>query len=138
MAGQAFHLQSLLITEIRDASKNPGWPAFPKHARIRQYLYTDCENRRVSPKLNELAAEVGASERTLHRIFVKETGLSYQQWRQQARLMLAIELLSTNLPITHIAHQLDFSSISAFIEFFKQKMTITPKKFQDDYFKSIH
>ncbi len=40
--------------------------------------------------------------------FYKETGLSYQQWRQQWRLMKAIELLATHHRYLEISQLLGF------------------------------
>ena len=65
----------------------------------------------------------------MSRIFKAETGMSYQDWRQQWRLMKAIELLATPLPVSEVAHQLNFSSDSAFIAFFKQQTGKTPLAF---------
>jgi AraC-like DNA-binding protein len=47
----------------------------------------------MPPMLKSLAEETGAVEKTITRIFKKETGLSYQEWRQQWRLQRSIELL---------------------------------------------
>lgn len=136
MAGTEFHLQSILIREIQKSSSTPQWPAFPKDQRVCNYLLKFQEKGEMFPRLNELASNSGASERTIHRLFVQGTGMSYQKWRQQVRLMLAIELLSTNKLITEIAHHLEFSTTSAFISFFKSYQDITPKKYRDLLAKS--
>ncbi|HIE0647685.1 TPA: AraC family transcriptional regulator [Serratia marcescens] len=131
MAGTEFHLQSLLIDKIRVAAHSPTWPALPNDSRIRNYLQCYHLKGEMVPRLNELASHCGASERTIHRLFVQGTGMCYQQWRQQVRLQLALELLTTNKPITEIAHYLEFSTTSAFISFFKHYRDITPKKYRD-------
>ncbi|SPY96921.1 regulatory protein [Proteus mirabilis] len=59
-------------------------------------------------------------KKTITRLFYKETGLSYQQWRQQWRLMKAIELLATHHRYLEISQLLGFASDSAFITFFKK------------------
>ncbi len=48
----------------------------------------------LPPELQALTTRIGASSRTIGRIFLRETGMGYQQWRQQWRLMRAIELLA--------------------------------------------
>ncbi|SHO20381.1 Bacterial regulatory helix-turn-helix s, AraC family protein [Moritella viscosa] len=55
--------------------------------------------------------------------------MSYQSWRQQWRVLAAIELLSKHLRVTDIAYRLGFSSDSAFISFFRQKTGFTPLHF---------
>jgi AraC-like DNA-binding protein len=83
----------------------------------------------VPPPLNVVTRHVGASEKTIGRIFQRETGLSYQQWRQQWRFSCAIERLAKKESISHIARHLDFDSDSAFIAFFRKMSGTTPRAY---------
>ncbi|HFJ9774565.1 TPA: helix-turn-helix domain-containing protein, partial [Raoultella ornithinolytica] len=69
------------------------------------------------------------SEKTISRIFRRDTGMTYQQWRQQWRLMKAVELLATGARITDTAQALDFASDSAFIYFFRTMTGMTPGRY---------
>ncbi|WP_392563102.1 helix-turn-helix domain-containing protein [Orbus sturtevantii] len=60
---------------------------------------------------------------------MRETGLTYQQWRQQWRFLKSIELLSERSNISSIANNLGFSSGSAFVYFFKKMSGVTPKAY---------
>jgi len=73
-----------------------------------------------------LEQQIGASSRTIGRILRRDTGMSYQQWRQQWRLLRAVELLSTQRSISYTAYELGFASDSAFIAFFKKMTGTTP------------
>lgn len=130
MVGVAYHLQSIVIQEIQTFLNLPAWPKLPNDSRIRKYLQQYYEKGEMVPRLNVLVSQCGASERTVHRLFVQSVGMSYQRWRQQVRLKLALDLLSTGKQITEIAHYLEFSTTSAFISFFKSYQNITPKKYQ--------
>ena len=55
--------------------------------------------------------------------------MSYQAWRQQWRLLRAMELLAESESISRIAAALEFSSDSAFISFFKQHTGQTPLRY---------
>lgn len=79
------------------------------------------------PPLHVLAQRAGASGKTISRILRKQTGLSYQQWRQQWRLVKAIELLAERCSLSAVASQLDFSSDSAFSVFFKNMVGCSPR-----------
>lgn len=81
------------------------------------------------PLLHQLARYCGASEKTITRLFKKETGLSYQQWAQQWKLLKAIEKLSEGVSVMQTASALNFSSDSAFITFFRQKTGKTPRQY---------
>lgn len=82
-----------------------------------------------APDLVSLANSVGASSKTVTRLFKAETGMSYQEWKQQWRLLKAIELLSKETPVNQVSDWLGFSSDSAFIAFFKKQTGQTPLSF---------
>lgn len=79
--------------------------------------------------LAELAAEAGASPRTLERLFLKETGLTFRQWRNRLRMLSAIERLNRGQSSTEIAHSLGYASPSAFVAAFRQHFGRTPQGF---------
>ena len=81
-------------------------------------------------KLAAWAAEVGASERTMARLFKDELGLGYQQWRQQALLAHALPLLARGLPVGQVAALSGYASDSAFCAMFKAAMGQSPSRFQ--------
>ncbi|MGY9369269.1 helix-turn-helix domain-containing protein [Citrobacter sp.] len=71
----------------------------------------------------------GACERTISRIFIRDAGMNYQTWRQQFRLLKAMEMLAEGDPISQVAQQLEFVSASAFIVFFRQLTGTTPTRY---------
>jgi AraC-like DNA-binding protein len=79
--------------------------------------------------LTDWAAEVGASERTIARLFRDELGMSYQQWRQQAILAHALPMLSRGVPVSHVAASCGYASDSAFTSMFKSAMGQPPSQF---------
>lgn len=122
--GVLHHLLQLCLHELVHAQKKPVILKFPQDRRLSQltedaYLLT----------LKQLALHVGASEKTLSRIFLKETGLSFTQWRNQWRYLRALELLPLYKKISPVSKALCFSSDSAFIHFFKSITGITPSAY---------
>ncbi|MEB5755933.1 AraC family transcriptional regulator [Citrobacter cronae] len=81
------------------------------------------------PRLNQLSQRVGACEKTISRIFIRDTGMHYQHWRQQFRLLKAMEMLADGSPGSQVAQHLEFVSDSAFIAFFRQHTGTTPARF---------
>jgi AraC-like DNA-binding protein len=75
------------------------------------------------------AAEAGASERTLARLFRSELGMSYQQWRQQVVLAHALPLLAQGLSVSHVAAASGYASDSAFTAMFKAALGQPPRAF---------
>ncbi|UKB85420.1 helix-turn-helix transcriptional regulator [Chryseobacterium sp. MEBOG06] len=101
----------------------------PQDRRLKKTVEEWTVRNSIPPMLNKLAEEIGAVEKTISRIFKKETGLTYQEWRQQWRLQRSIELLVDGHSIGEVSHLLDFSSDSAFIEFFKKHTGSTPLQY---------
>lgn len=121
--GKFVHLLGLCLSEIRDAAQQPMLLPLPQDKRLALLL---AQPERLPPELQMLEQQIGASSRTIGRIFQRETGMSYQQWRQQWRLMRAMELLATGRNLGYCAFELGFASDSAFIAFFKSMTGNTP------------
>ena len=77
-------------------------------------------------KSADWAADCGASERTLARRFVAETGMTFGHWRERLRLMAAIPKLVDGQPVTRVALDLGYRSPSAFIAMFRRNLGTTP------------
>lgn len=60
--------------------------------------------------------------------------MNYQNWRQQWRLLRAMEMLAEGRQISEVAQQLEFISDSAFIVFFRQHTGITPIRYLRNIF----
>lgn len=101
----------------------------PQDRRLRSI----CERMLQCPENNDTIAvwgeRVGASSRTVARLFRDETGLSFSQWRQQLRLVEAIAGLALGKPVATIAAELGYQSASAFISMFKKTLGDTPQQY---------
>lgn len=76
------------------------------------------------------AKKLALSERSLARLMVSETGLSFRPWRQQLQLILAINRLVEGERVEIIAHELGYESVTAFITMFKKALGITPGQYR--------
>jgi len=72
---------------------------------------------------------LGVDEKTIQRLFRKETGMTFGQWRQQARLMQALERIALGERIIDVAGTLGYDSPSAFASMFKRQFGTTPSQF---------
>ena len=104
-------------------------PADPRLRRITDALMKDPADGR---RLSDWATTAGASVRTLARLFVAKTGLSFGAWRQQARLLRALEGLALKRPVTEIAFDLGYQSPSAFIAMFRRALGKPPGRYFGD------
>jgi AraC-like DNA-binding protein len=69
------------------------------------------------------------SSRTLSRLFIKELGLSFRNWRKQLRLLTALEMLDKGISVSQISFELGYNSSSAFIEMFRKEFGVPPGKY---------
>lgn len=103
-------------------------PQDPRLTRITDALAADLADNR---RLEEWAKWAGISARTMSRRFVAETGLTFAQWRQQARLLRALEKIADGVPVTTIALDLGYDNVSAFIDMFRRALGTTPGKYME-------
>lgn len=69
---------------------------------------------------------VGAAARTLARLFVAETGMTFGRWRNQLRLRAALPLLAQGVPVVTVARRVGYLSPSAFVAVFRKATGVTP------------
>lgn len=92
---------------------------------------TDCliDTPSDARELEEWGRTIGASGRTLARLFTAETGLSFGRWRQKRRLLAALERLAAGAQVTTVALDLGYRSPSAFIAMFRRELGTTPGQY---------
>ncbi|MBA1205072.1 AraC family transcriptional regulator [Pseudomonas capeferrum] len=79
-----------------------------------------------TPTLQQWARQLGCSEKTLMRLFQRETGLSFRTWRQRMRLLSSLALLEAGVRVTEAALGCGYDSTSAYIAAFRQLFGFTP------------
>jgi AraC-like DNA-binding protein len=90
---------------------------------VAQVLFDDPADGRT---LAHWGRDVGASERTLARAFLADTGLPFGQWRGQLRLRAATVALATGEPVAQVAREVGYESTSAFVAAFRRATGSTP------------
>jgi AraC-like DNA-binding protein/mannose-6-phosphate isomerase-like protein (cupin superfamily) len=101
-------------------------PTDRRTMRIAQALQADPS---LTTTLAAWGQTVGASARTLERLFKAETGMGFSTWRSQARLMAALEGLGAGLSVTQAAFLVGYDDVSSFITMFKKALGTTPKAY---------
>ena len=124
---QTGRLFRIVRDQIASAKAVPLHLPFPRDSRLLKVCASLQRDPGNQDNLECWGNHVGASERTLQRLFQKETGISFRSWRQQLRLQVALQrLVTTSDSITHIASDLGYESSSAFIAMFKGQLGVTP------------
>lgn len=87
-----------------------------------------------SRTLEEWAGVAGASPRTLARLFLRETGMTFRSWREQFRASVAVSRLVNGSSITALASEFGYETAGAFTTMFRRVMGMTPSQFLSESF----
>jgi len=107
----------------------------PSDRRLMTIFNALMNNPKLDTKLSTWAEKVGASERTLSRLFTKELGMSFPLWRQHLRLVYSLNLLETKLSVQEISFKVGYGADSSFICAFKKLFKQTPQQYRNSGFK---
>jgi AraC-like DNA-binding protein len=128
--GPAGHVIALLLAELHGLQSLPLQLPMPQEARLRALCLALLAAPGDQRTLREWAQSVNASERTVARLFQNETGLSFGAWRQQARLLEAMGRLGSGAPVTQVALDLGYDSVSAFSAMFRRAAGASPSAYR--------
>jgi AraC-like DNA-binding protein len=120
---------AMLADQLEAAHQSPlqlPHPTDPRAARIVRALLADPATRRTLPGL---CKQCGASKRTIQRIWLEETEMTFGKWRQQLRLLHALQLLASGESVTGAALGSGYNSTSAFISMFRKQLGTTPLRY---------
>jgi AraC-like DNA-binding protein len=122
-------MAKLLRREIALSARPPLellWPRDERAARVASLVQENPSDHR---KLDQLCRRQGVSPRTLQRLFPKETGLSFEQWRTRARILYATQLLAEGKKVGAVARRCGYQGASAFVAAFRRETGATPGRF---------
>jgi AraC-like DNA-binding protein len=128
-SGRSRLVSELILDELPRLATLPMRVPMPADKRLKALCDALLADPANTQTLGDWARQAGASERTLARLFEKELGMSFGQWRQQARLAHAAPLIARGLPLAQVAEQLGYASQSAFTAMFRKTFGSPPSAF---------
>ena len=122
-------LVRLLLDELHALPVLPLHLPQPADERLRRI----CERIAARPDdvstLADWAEALEVDAKTIQRLFARETGMTFGQWRQQARLLHGLERLAVGDKVVDVALALGYDSPSAFAAMFKRQFGEPPSAF---------
>lgn len=112
--------------EPGEALAAPGMPTARGARTVAEELVRDPA---LELTVEQWAARVLSSPRTLRRDFLTDTGLTFEQWRLRGRLTAAVELLVAGYDVDQVAARVGFASRNGLTRAFKGRFGITPFEF---------
>jgi AraC-like DNA-binding protein/quercetin dioxygenase-like cupin family protein len=131
--GRSALLIRLALLELHPAEDPATFIPLPHEPRCRRAADIVLADPTATYEIEALARSVGTSARTLSRLFLAETQLSFRSWCLRARMAAAVARLSMdrNAPMKQLAADLGYASLSAFSHAFRQITGKTPTEFAD-------
>lgn len=125
-SGRGGLLAGLILDEIARARQLQLMIPMPRDERLKRLCRALLDDPGRTDTLDGWAEEAGASSRTLSRLFAREVGLTFTQWRQRVRFHNAMEAIVRGEPIGQVARANGYDSASAFTAAFRKAMGVTP------------
>jgi AraC-like DNA-binding protein len=69
------------------------------------------------------------SERSLARLIVAETGMSFGRWRQQLNIILALQWMAKSTSVQQVASDLGYESVGSFVTMFRKALGTSPGRY---------
>lgn len=131
--------RNLTHTSVIDAVDN----TYYKHKTMMEKIMHICdyinEHCTEDLSLDEIAAMAGFSKYHLARQFKMFTNISFYKYVTQKRISTAEKmLLDFDVPVTNVAMQCGFSSMSTFIRMFKIVKGCTPSEYRKMYISNLN
>ena len=124
----------VVLDQLYRMEPEPFHLPLPTDRRAREIADQLLRNPADTRDLAELAQSVGASVRTMARVFQSQTAWSFGRWRQQLRVLAAVSKLAEGRSVTQVAYELGYQSPSAFVAMFKKILGEPPAR----YFHNLH
>ena len=107
-------LRRVLVDELHEAHEQPLQLPEPHDDRSQAVARMLYEQPADNTSLAELGQAIGASARTLSRLFRNELGMTFCERRTQLRIYHALVLLADGRDTTRVAHACGWAFIAAF------------------------
>lgn len=122
-------LLDVLHDRLRSVPTDPLPISLPSDIRARRICEALLEDPADNRSLESWGNQVGASSRTLARLFLRDTGITFSDWVRRMRLSLALDRLVRGQSVTSIAFDLGYASPSAFCTMFRRTLGTSPGRY---------
>ncbi|CAD6559499.1 HTH-type transcriptional regulator NimR [Paraburkholderia kirstenboschensis] len=96
--------------------------------RLEVLCHAVIENPSADISFEQHAASVGASVRTLARLFFRALGIGFGEWRRQVQLAMAVSRIAEGQSVSTVARALGYQP-SSFSDMFRRELGTSPSEF---------
>jgi AraC-like DNA-binding protein len=128
-------IQQLMLEELASLENLPLHIPMPTDRRLQNICLALLHTPDHANTLEDWAQQVGASSRTLARLFQQQLQMSFNAWRQQLRLMEALPRLLAGDSVQRVARDLGYGSARAFSAMFRRLLGENPREYLNNLSK---
>lgn len=126
LEGTEAHIMALILDMIRAAPRIPLFVPMPVNKRLAHVCSMILADPAQDTALDEWADAAAMGRRTFTRTFRRETGMSFETWRRQVRLIDALSRIATGHSVASAALDVGYNSPSAFAAVFRRTFGAPP------------
>jgi AraC-like DNA-binding protein len=131
-AGRDGLVMRLIVAEVAQAPVIPLAIPFPRDPALAARCHAFLESPSVKSGVDEWAEALRLNRRSFTRLFRRETGMSFAEWREQACIAAALERLGAGESVTGIALDLGYESTASFSTMFRRALGVPPSRYRQD------
>ena len=118
-----------LLDELAQAPIEGLHLPMPQDPRLRRLADSLLANPGDKATLGQWAARIGMSERSMTRLLLEESGLSFGRWRRQLHVILSLQRLARGESVQRVALDLGYENASGFITLFRKAVGQPPARY---------
>ncbi|HTQ77034.1 MAG TPA: helix-turn-helix transcriptional regulator [Burkholderiales bacterium] len=125
--GAEGRVMGLILDELASLARLPYNLPMPKQGPLARVCARLVEHPAEATTREAVAARLGMTGRTLDRHFKRQLGMNFGEWCRRAALLRALAWFAEGRPVTAVALDLGYASLSAFCAMFKRETGRTPR-----------
>src|SRR6185436_13756119 len=122
----------LILDELASLAHLPYNLPMPRGGPLARICAQLVEHPERAGTREDVATRHGLTGRTLDRHFKRQLGMNFGEWCRRAALLRALAWFAEGRPVTAVALDLGYSSLSAFCAMFKRETGRTPREHRDE------
>lgn len=123
-------LYQVFIDQLNGAVRQEKAVLLPQDKRVKKALYILSDHDNLAVTLAQICHKIGVGERTLTRLFIETTGMTFSENKRRLQMEYAILLIKDGMSIVQVALQTGYDTQSGFIHAFKNHTGMSPLQYK--------
>jgi AraC-like DNA-binding protein len=130
--GATSRLARVFLDQLMQLAPDDVFLPISDNHRLQQIASSLLSNPADRSTIAEWGHRHAMSERTLARLVLNETGMTFGRWRERLHIIIALQRLSTGASVQAVSLELGYEGPNSFITMFKKTMGQSPGKYRAD------